>query len=384
MRLDLDVIWATWQGGMGSPRRLLAAPVGGPATSNPFQLELSCRIDAPITGVFGPSGSGKTTLLSLIAGLQKPDRGRVSLDGATLFDSDTGVDVPAHLRRIAVVFQDGRLFPHLSVRGNLLFGRRRHGEGSRLDDVVQILALRQLLHRDVRSLSGGERQRVALGRALLSGPRLLLLDEPLASLDVAARRQVLPYLRRVAETTGVPMLYVSHEIGEILQLTSQLLVLENGRLIGQGPLHEVVTEPRVFGLAAGTGLENVLQARVHEHLRESGLTRLTITGTQPSFPGPEMLGPPVDAPIGSTLTLAIRPEDVAISLTALEGVSIQNQIRGTVTRETDVAGRGIVEVDIGARLLVEVSLRSVHALRLEPGQVVHCLFKAHAIRYLDA
>jgi molybdate transport system ATP-binding protein len=262
--------------------------------------------------------------------------------------------------------------------------RRRGEPGLGESVVVELLALGALLDRRVFGLSGGERQRVALGRALLSHPRLLLLDEPLASLDVAMKRQLLPMLRRVASSGGTPMVYVSHDIGEILQLTHELLVLDRGRNIGQGPLHRVVKDAQVFQLAAQTGLENVLRARIEEHLALSGLTRLCVIPEEGAQEPVGLLGPLLDRPVGAEVLVSVRPEDVAISLERISAISIQNQIPATVVRAGEVAGRGLLELQIGGPFLVEVSLRAMSALDLLPGRRAYCLFKAHEILYMYA
>lgn len=377
MKLEMDVTWTP--------------PPAAPAEPAPFSLHISTAITSDVTGVFGISGAGKSTLLAILAGLVRPRAGRATLDGEVLFDLARGVFVPPHRRRVAVVFQDGRLFPHLDVLGNLRYPRPARARTSdrekhlTFDEVVELLALGPLLDRRVTTLSGGEQQRVALGRALLARPRLLLLDEPLASLDAGMKRQVLPLLQRVARC-GVPMLYVSHDVGEILHLTSDLLVLDGGRVVGQGAFHGVVRDPAVFRIAARTGLENVLRARVLQHLPDAGLTRVEIVSdvkASGTAMASEWVVPPLERAVGETVSLAIRPEDIAIALTRHDGVSIQNQIRGVVLRETDVAGRGLVEVDVGYPLLVEVSLRAVANLNLHTGREVFCLFKAHAVRCLE-
>lgn len=202
-----------------------------------FRLEVAARLSAPVTGLFGPSGSGKSTLLSLISGLITPDRGHITLDGVTLVDRARGINLPPSARHIGLVFQDAQLFPHLDVRANLHYGWRRLSPAQRrftLDEVCQLLELDALLARQPRQLSGGERQRVALGRALLFSPRLLLLDEPLAALDDRLKAQILPFLRRIRDETGLPMLYVSHSRQEIAQLTPELLCLEAGH-VAPGP-----------------------------------------------------------------------------------------------------------------------------------------------------
>jgi molybdate transport system ATP-binding protein len=195
-----------------------------------------------VTALFGPSGSGKTTIVSMIAGLVVPDRGRIEVGGTSLFDSATKVNVPAHRRRIGYVFQDGRLFPHLSVMQNLDYGRWMRGlprdEAAR-DRVVSMLGIGHLLKRRPGALSGGERQRIAVGRALLTQPRLLLLDEPLASLDAARKAEILPYLERLRDDAGIPMIYVSHQAAEIRRLASHVVRIEDGKITGIGGLEQI-------------------------------------------------------------------------------------------------------------------------------------------------
>jgi molybdate transport system ATP-binding protein len=203
------------------------------------QFALCARLEtaAGVTGVFGASGSGKTTLVNLIAGLLRPDRGRIVLDGTVLFDSDAGINVPAHRRRIGYVFQEGRLFPHLTVAANLDYGRRMNGlavDPAELARIVELLDIKHLLDRRPGKLSGGERQRVAVGRALLMKPRLLLLDEPLASLDAARKREILPYLERLRDVSRVPMVYVSHHPGELRRLANTVAHLDGGRVAALG------------------------------------------------------------------------------------------------------------------------------------------------------
>jgi molybdate transport system ATP-binding protein len=200
-----------------------------------------------VTALFGPSGSGKTSTINMIAGLVKPDRGRIVLDGEVLFDSGAGIDVPAHRRHIGYVFQEGRLFPHLSVRQNLDYGRWMHGlsaDPKQFEHIVELLDIGHLLDRRPAKLSGGERQRVALGRGLLMRPRLLLLDEPLASLDRARKLEILPYFVRLRDDAKVPMIYVSHQAGEIVRLASHVVRIEEGRVIATGGLELLDQEQR--------------------------------------------------------------------------------------------------------------------------------------------
>ena len=204
-----------------------------------FTLAAKFEVAGGATALFGPSGAGKTSIANLIAGLLRPDRGRIALDGVVLFDAATRIDVPPHRRRVGYVFQEGRLFPHMSVRRNLDFGRWMSGlarDEAATRHIVELLDLGRLLDRRPGKLSGGERQRVAIGRALLMRPRLLLLDEPLASLDAARKREILPYLMRLRDEEKVPMLYVSHFADEVRHIATQVVRLEEGRVAAQGGL----------------------------------------------------------------------------------------------------------------------------------------------------
>ncbi|MDZ7617112.1 MAG: molybdenum ABC transporter ATP-binding protein [Patescibacteria group bacterium] len=239
-----------------------------------FRLDLACRLAAPTFGLFGPSGAGKTTILHVLAGLTRPQAGRVVIDGEVLFDHARRIHVPPHRRNLGVVFQDNRLFPHYTVRENLRYGRRagrRPAGRFSMEAVVDILELGPLLDRAPNNLSGGEKRRVALGRALLASPRLLLLDEPLAGLDHGRKEQILPFLRRVQVELHVPMLLVSHDLGDILHLTESMVVVDQGRLVAAGSATELVRQPEALALMHGAGLLNVLRLQVAEHKAEQGI-----------------------------------------------------------------------------------------------------------------
>jgi len=207
-----------------------------------FTVTAEFKTGAGVTALFGPSGAGKTTIVNMIAGLVMPDRGRIEIDGMVLFDSAAKLSLPPHRRRIGYVFQDGRLFPHLSVAQNLDYGRWMHGlprDNVARDRVIAMLGIRHLLKRRTGALSGGERQRVAIGRTLLMQPRLLLLDEPLASLDAARKAEILPYLERLRDQAGIPMVYVSHQAPEIRRIATRVVRLDDGRVAGIGGLEQI-------------------------------------------------------------------------------------------------------------------------------------------------
>jgi molybdate transport system ATP-binding protein len=343
-----------------------------------FVLQGQLTLNQPVSGLFGPSGCGKSTLLRAIAGLARPQTGSIHLDGTPLFDARKRVDLPPHRRRVGLVFQDSQLFPHLSVQHNLLYGFKLLPATQRqftLAQIVDLLDIGHLLHRRPRHLSGGERQRVALGRTLLASPRLLLLDEPLAALDEGRKQQILPFLRRVRDELRLPMLYVSHAINEILYLTPHLAVMEQGRILGQGPFSEVIRQDHILGLARSLGLENVLRVTVSRHDADIGCTTVR-------YDHHELHLPLSDLPPGTETWIALRAADVALARRPIADITIQNQVSGRILGLRRVADRMLVEVDIGVPILAETSVKAVHDLGLREGDTVHCLFKARAWQYV--
>jgi molybdate transport system ATP-binding protein len=362
-----------------------------------FTLDVTLNQSARVTGVFGPSGAGKSSLLHIIAGLATPDRGRVELDGIVLFDSASRINVPAHRRRIGFMFQDDRLFPHLNVERNLRYGMRKaatrsDGEPVEFDRLVDLLELRPLLGRDVANLSGGERQRIALGRSLLSGPRLLLLDEPLSSLDVRLRRQIIPYLKRVRDASVIPMLHVSHDLTEILQLTDELLVLDRGRVAGFGRFRELARRHEALDVLHDSDLTNVLEVTVMAQHPHAGITEVTVSSgalaDMTSVRTDRLAVPYTEIEIGWPATIAIHPREVSLSAARVANISIRNQLPGRITAITTHHKQVLVEVALGEAesegppLVAEVSLQAAASLELQPGKMVWCLVKSNAIRWL--
>jgi molybdate transport system ATP-binding protein len=347
-----------------------------------------------VTGIFGPSGSGKTTLLNLLAGLNGEAstlRGRIELDGAALLDTAGGINVATHRRRIGMVFQEHRLFPHYTVAGNLDYGRsgpvRANGDLDR-GTIVELLELGPLLGRGVPELSGGERQRVALGRALLASPRLLLLDEPLSSLDRRLKEQILPYLRRVRDAAAIPMVYVTHDLTELQRMTQTLIMLEQGAVLAQGELRELVHQPGPAAALRRAGIVNILLLRRKDGPSADELVELTMCSERQTESTTVLRIPEAELSLGDVeqageiLEVAIRPDDVVLALDGIRGSSIQNQMPGVITRMSTISGRTMVEVNVGAPLLAEVSRRSSDSLGLREGMRVLCLIKSLAARRL--
>lgn len=336
-----------------------------------FDLNVEFEAPAGLTALFGQSGAGKTSIINAVAGLSQPDFTRVRLNGSDISR------LPAHKRQVGYVFQDARLFPHLSVRGNLTYGRWFRGEGPDFDRVVGLLGLGALLQRRVTALSGGERQRVAIGRALLSNPAILLMDEPLSALDPARKAEILPYLERLRDEAGLPILYVSHALSEVARLATTLMVIEAGKVLRIGPTAEVLSDPK---LARALGLREagaLISARLLAQ-DDDGLSRLQTAG------GPLFL-PRIAAPIGAEIRLRIPAQDVMISKTRPEGISALNilSVRVLAVRMGDGPG-AILTLGLGGeRLLARVTQRSVHAMGLAEGQDVYAVLKSVALAQGD-
>lgn len=336
-----------------------------------FTLECDFTVPGGGLGVFGPSGSGKSTLLECLAGLLRPDEGEIRLDGDLLFGPS--VDVPPERRGIALVFQDGALFPHLTVRANLLYGAGRPGRPVvGFDEAVDLLGLGSLLERRPAGLSGGEARRVALGRALLSRPRMLILDEPLTGLDEALRRRILPLLLEVRDRLHLPTLFVSHALAEVLAMSDRLLVLERGRQVALGGPREVLHTPALFPLAEAAGLENVLTVDIAASEPEDGVSLGTWAGR------------PVVLPLQETarVRVALRASDVALTQ-GTEPSSARNRWPARVASLTRAPSRVLVRLDLGGEtLLAELTGRAVRELHLEEGAEVTAVVKATSFRVL--
>jgi len=333
-----------------------------------FRLAAKFAAQPGVTALFGRSGSGKSTLVDIVAGLIRPQRGRIVIDGTTLVDTDSGVFVSKHRRRIGYVFQDSRLFPHLSVRQNLLYGRWfSRGDGGVSGDfgsIVELLGIGHLIERTPDSLSGGEKQRVAIGRALLAHPRLLLMDEPLASLDEQRRAEILPYIERLRDVAGVPILYVSHSVAEVARLATTVVILSEGTVTAVGPVIDILP------LAEASDAGSVLEAVVAQHDDAFQLTTLV-------SPAGELQVPRLAAPTGAPVRAYIRARDVMLSLQPPQEISALNVLAGKVAQITEHGAQADVRLDCnGAHLVARLTAKSVQRLALGPGRPVYAVIKS--------
>jgi molybdate transport system ATP-binding protein len=344
-----------------------------------FLCEVAFTSATPgVTALFGRSGCGKTTTVHMIAGLLRPDRGHIRIDGTILFDDAQGIDVPAEQRGIGYVFQDARLFPHLAVRENLRYGERRARARARslqFDAVVELLGLAPLLSRRPAGLSGGERQRVAIGRALLAQPRLLLLDEPLASIDVARRGELLPYLENLRDHFRLPMVFVSHQFEEVLRVADDMVVLDNGTVAAHGDVISMSQAPALRAIIGTESLGAVVEGTSGEADAASGLTQILVGDGQLLVEAGELRR-------GQRVRVQLLARDLILALAPPTGLSVRNSLAAVITRlEPDGERAWMVFTDTGgATLMVRVTDDARNALGLVVGQPLWVLVKAVSLR----
>lgn len=342
-------------------------------------FQLTVEVNTASSGVialFGRSGCGKSTTINLMAGLLQPDSGRLQLDDQVLFDSQQKINVPSEQRHIGCVFQNARLFPHYTVTGNLRYGLTRSA-GKRyidIDSVIELLGLRTLLNRRPHQLSGGEQQRVALGRALLSQPRLLLLDEPLASLDQARRMEVLPYLERIRDQLGIPMVYVSHQFEEVLQLATHVVLMDNGTVLAQGDLPTISREPGLRHIIGAEAMGTVIDSHVHSVNGDEGLA-LIAAGAGHLKVDANGLKP------GQPVRMQLLARDLILSLHAPHGLSVRNSLQGIITHMENDANAVLVHIDIGGlTVMSRVTRSAAQELALRERLPLWVLVKAITLR----
>jgi molybdate transport system ATP-binding protein len=340
-----------------------------------FRLNVDLNLPGHgVSALFGPSGSGKTTLLRLIAGLERTDTGHLSVDGE-LWQSQATF-LPVHDRPIGYVFQDARLFPHLTVRGNLEYGLRRIPSAKQrvsLDDLIELLGIGALLQRKPDRLSGGEQQRVAIARALAVSPRLLMMDEPLASLDQSLKQEILPYLERLHAVLEIPVLYVSHELQEISRLADHLILLDAGRVLAEGKIASLMTRLDL-PLAQSNNAEALIEATVAGH-------DPTYQLTQVRFSGGLLALPLLDLPVGRQVRIRVPARDVSLTLSPQTGTSIINILSATISGIAELGtSQHVAALDIGGtHILSRLTRKSVEMLGLHPGLLVYAQIKGVAI-----
>ncbi len=345
-------------------------------------LEVDIAFDAPpgVTALFGHSGAGKTTVVNAVAGLLRPDGGRVSVEDWVLFDTEKRHWLPPHRRRLGYIFQEARLFPHLTVRQNLLFGRwfaPRAAQTAKPERIIDMLGIGPLLNRRPGGLSGGEKQRVAIGRALLSAPKLILADEPLAALDAARKEEILPYFERLRDEVEIPILYVSHSMAEVARLATTVVVLDRGKVVRAGPTAAVLSDPSAAPGIGPRELGAVLSARVLCH-HADGLSELQTDGGR-------LFLPRIDAAPGSAMRIRIAAQDVILSRTRPEGLSALNMLKGTIADIREGTGPGtLIRLRLGDQdLLARITRRSANAMGLSPGQACYAIVKTVSVAQGD-
>ncbi len=347
-----------------------------------FQLAASFTAETSgIIALFGRSGSGKTSLVNALAGLLRPDRGRIAIDGDVLFSSAEGIDRRPERRRLGYVFQEGRLFPHYSVRGNLAYGMPRgqaRDPALSFDAVVELLRLDPLLGRRPHDLSGGEKQRVAIGRALLADPLLLLMDEPLASLDFTHRAEILPFIEQLRDRLRIPIVYVSHAMEEIVRLADTLVLMSEGRIAAVGSVEDLTSRLDLRPLTGRYEAGAVIRATVAGADVTYGLSEL-------AFPGGRLRVPHLGLALGTPVRARIRARDVALALAPPQGLSILNVFAGRVLElARDQSPMVDVRLDIGKPerpvvLWARITRRSAHELALVEGKPIYALVKSVAL-----
>ena len=345
-------------------------------TLGDFAVDARFRAGSGVTALFGKSGAGKTSIVQMVAGLLAPDAGRISVADEVLFDAARGIDVAPERRRVGCVFQDARLFPHMTVRRNLEFGARRSKRLGifGIDAVADVLGIERFLERRTHGLSGGERQRVAIGRALLSAPSLLLMDEPLASLDAERKHEIIPFIDRVRRRFAVPIVYVSHAVEEILRLADEMVLLESGSVAASGPVEDVLNRPRLARIVGDGDAGTVIPVEVSDPDDGYGIATLSFAGGAFRIVSSELCG-------GERLRIRVRARDVSLALVRPRNVSVLNVFEGRVA---EIAGADRPQVDVSVRvggilLWSRLTRRSLHDLSLAPGTKVYAMVKAVAI-----
>ena len=342
-----------------------------------FRLETQFEVEeGSITAIFGKSGAGKTSTINAIAGLTRPDVGVIQIGNTTLFDQNLRINLPIYKRQIGYVFQDDRLFPHMTVRNNLIYGTPKNRDVANslnLTDITGLLELTPLLERRPKTLLGGEKQRVAIGRALLSNPKLLLMDEPLASIDVQHRFEILPFIQRVREKTGITIIYVTHALEEVIFIADQIILLSEGQVTAQGTVEEIMSRLDLHPMTSRFDAGAVISATYSGYDREFDLGELSFDGGTLRIAG-------LNAEIGILLRAHIRARDVSLMLDKPKDTSVLNVFKGELIEIRHEEGPQLdLLINIGTPLIARITRKSLNDLNLDIGSKVYAMIKAVAI-----
>lgn len=347
---------------------------------NGFIFNMQAEVGNGITGIFGPSGHGKTTLLNVIAGLVKPESGKIKMRGRSIFSSFQKIDCPVNQRRIGYVFQDIRLFPHLNVSKNLRYGINKKESGNIQEaHLFEVLQINDLLKKKPSECSGGEKQRIAIGRALLSGAQILLMDEPFSAVDIKLRSNILPFLKAINSQFNIPMLIISHDLTDLLSLTNNLLLVKDGCVSDFGMLQNLFLKESNLDILKAEGFYNAFNMYVFATL--PGLNMVLLKNNSVDFQVQVLSQHFFDkVEIGRKMKVLIRSEDITVSLQPVENISLRNQIRGTIVKIFTKNGLSFCIVDSGEKMVVEITEASRRIMNLTVGKIVYCLFKSAAVK----
>ncbi|WP_375749885.1 molybdenum ABC transporter ATP-binding protein ModC [Vibrio sp. HN007] len=351
------------------------------------EMLLDIDVELPskgITAIFGRSGSGKTSVINVVSGLINPDSGKIVVGDNLIFDSSNKVNIPIERRNIGYVFQDARLFPHYSVKGNLLYGVKGELDKISFNHIVELLHLEHLLERYPSDLSGGEKQRVAIARALLSSPQLLLMDEPLASLDLPRKKEVMPFLEKLSREIKVPILYVTHSLNEILRLADHILLIDQGRVVANGPLEDIWGSDAMKPWQSFSERSTLLEGTICSHHEKYSLTQVRLSKEA------SLWVQKIDEEIGSKIRMQVRSNDVSVTTTKPENTSIRNVIPATVTSIQEVKNQHgnqsiALNLDIGSDCHLEATITqwAMDELKLVPDMNVYLQIKGVSVTQKD-
>lgn len=342
-----------------------------------FTLDIQCEINNQVTGIFGPSGAGKTSFLQILAGLATPDKGSISIKGQEIFNASTGINLPPEKRKIGYVFQEGRLFPHMNVGQNLRYGIKREINLIHFKEITDLLKITNIIDKKISEISGGQAQRVAIGRALLSAPDILVLDEPFSALDKNLRQHIISLLKPLMKKFSIPMLVISHDLSDLLMLTDQLLIINEGKCAGYGNYYDLIGQKNIVNELSKSGLINSIELKLDYVDGDRGM--MILSNNQHKIYAESWLD-------GNSffddhfLNVFLRPEDVTLALHKIADISIQNQIEGTIEQLIVSENKVLCIIDHGFKLIAEVTLATMEKMKLKEGAKIWSLFKAAAIK----